>query len=313
MWPRHTYISLVLIVPLVVAGCGNENGGGEDGADTDDLEVVDTGDTHEPDTLTDTVEDMPLDEEVEDVEAEDSWEEEVRVPGCGDGILDTDLGEVCDDGNSVTEPCDTTDEAPCLSDCTLDMSLCGNTDIDLGEMCDDGDDDSMDECTTSCNFNTHDIGAPCACTAGCQALNFTAGTIEGCGAASFHADSTRTLACVRSSRDDTHGVEVYGARGFCTLLAVGCTGTLCFMVPTTGDVDAFDCPAGNAVLTEERSLMGMIITAKSCHPVCDSQDDCRWNATELSGSPFEGRCGQYACLSMGDGGESICVDPRNST
>ncbi|MBW2264519.1 MAG: hypothetical protein JRG91_21345, partial [Deltaproteobacteria bacterium] len=197
-------------------------------------------------------------------------------------------------------------------DCSALMAPCPSGAVNPGEQCDDGDSDTMNICTTSCTLNIRSIGSPCQCTSGCDVLDFTAGTLVGCDNAIPHADSSRTLACVRSSRDSTRGIDVQAASGFCTLLAVGCTGTLCYMVPTTGDVDLFTCPAGSAILTEVRVMMGMTITAKSCHPLCWTDADCRWNAVEDGSSPWSGSCGAYECLPMGAGGQNVCVDPRNS-
>jgi cysteine-rich repeat protein len=224
-------------------------------------------------------------------------------------------GEVCDDGDTVTEPCDTTDVTACLSDCSLLMASCGNGSLDPGEACDDGDADSFDACTTSCTVNDHHIGAPCRCTgSGCSALDFTAGTITGCSAMSGLEDSTRTLGCVRSSYDSTYSVSVYGAEGYCTLMAISCTGSwMCVFAPTTGDVSRFACPSGYVVATETRVELGMTITTKSCMVACTSDRDCRWNAEELSGSPWYPGCGEWRCIPRGDGGAYICGDDRNYT
>ncbi len=59
---------------------------------------------------------------------------------CGDGVTQTELGEVCDDGN--TESGD-----GCSADCTSDES-CGNGITDVGEDC-DGEDWCTDDCRDS--------------------------------------------------------------------------------------------------------------------------------------------------------------------
>lgn len=48
---------------------------------------------------------------------------------CGDGQIDRDLNEVCDDGNNVSGD-------GCESDCTLPVVRCGNFVVDPGEECD---------------------------------------------------------------------------------------------------------------------------------------------------------------------------------
>ncbi len=270
------------------------------------------GDAAEDDEGPDAGEDAAGEDAPEDVSDEDADDDAILF-GCGNGVVEPLLGEVCDDGNVVREACGTTDPAACLADCSARMAACMSGAFDPGEQCDDGDRDTMNSCTTSCTLNIHSIGSPCQCTSGCGGLDFTAGTIVGCDLAIPYANSSRTLACVRSARDATHGIDVFAASGFCTLLAVGCTGTFCYMVPTTGDVDLFTCPPGSAVLTEVRVMMGMTITAKSCHPLCWTDADCRWNAVEDGSSPWSGSCGAYECLPLGAGGQSICADPRNTT
>ncbi len=312
------YVGFFLTAALLVAagGCKETKSGPDDTA-TDseqDTAQTDTGtdapeDTAVEDTVEDTVEeDTVVEDTVVEDTVEDTVEEEVVTGGCGDGTVN--MGEQCDDGDTETEPCDATGEL-CAADCSMRLDLCGNASDDVGEQCDDGDDDSTDDCTTSCTVNDHGIGAPCSCTGGsCSVLDFTAGTIVGCDAIVSLADSSRTLGCVRSANDTTYGVQVYMAQGYCTLIAVGCSGALCFMVPTTGDVATFSCPAGYVEATDERTQMGMTITSKSCLVACDSDIDCRWNEAEAPDSPWTGSCGQYGCLPVGDAGELACTDDR---
>lgn len=68
-----------------------------------------------------------------------------RMEGvCGDGIVDSLCGEMCDDGN--TDDCDT-----CSSDCMRTRG-CGNGLVDwaCGESCDDGNAVNDDACTNAC-------------------------------------------------------------------------------------------------------------------------------------------------------------------
>jgi len=60
---------------------------------------------------------------------------------CGDGNLDVDLGEQCDDGNTV-------DGDGCSSECILEK--CGDGELDTGEECDDGNTQSGDGCSAEC-------------------------------------------------------------------------------------------------------------------------------------------------------------------
>jgi fibro-slime domain-containing protein len=100
-------------------------------------------------------------------------------PYCGDGIVQTDLGEVCDDGNRLSgdgcapncklvEPYFT-----CPSQggkCTSTIA-CGNSKREPGEECDDGNTNSNDGCTSACklepNYRCPTPGQPCQSTGSC--------------------------------------------------------------------------------------------------------------------------------------------------
>ena len=76
-------------------------------------------------------------------------------PACGNGILEE--GEVCDDGDTVTNVCDygQTECTVCAADCTEqpgDTSFCGDTSVDAanGEECDDGNTVDGDGCSSLC-------------------------------------------------------------------------------------------------------------------------------------------------------------------
>lgn len=73
---------------------------------------------------------------------------------CGDGELDASLGETCDDGNTITEVCDRSDEScvVCTSTCTeAPGAICtdGVHEPEF-EACDDGNEDDVDLCTNAC-------------------------------------------------------------------------------------------------------------------------------------------------------------------
>ncbi len=63
---------------------------------------------------------------------------------CGNGIVDFQVGEVCDDGNTVSGD-------GCNSDCRSGEG-CGNGIVDPGEECDDGDNDNNDRCRNDCKI-----------------------------------------------------------------------------------------------------------------------------------------------------------------
>ncbi|MBN1770201.1 MAG: hypothetical protein JXB32_02975 [Deltaproteobacteria bacterium] len=231
---------------------------------------------------------------------------------CGNGVVEP--GEVCDDGNTVTEWCEDDNSEACLSDCSLLSATCGNGRLDPGEMCDDGDPDSFDECTTSCTMNDLGIGAPCRCIEGCAELDFSAGAIVGCEFVDAPPDEVANVACLRGLRNPLLPLEVYAAEGYCTWMAIGCESAamICSTVPQFGDVERFECPAGYVERSIVWAAMDTVITVAYCAKPCASQRDCRWNAVEEEGSPWAGQCGQWTCISTGDGSESFCDDPRNT-
>ncbi len=61
---------------------------------------------------------------------------------CGDGMVDRDVGEVCDDGNILGGD-------DCSPDCRS-RETCGNGTLDPGEACDDGNNVSGDGCRADC-------------------------------------------------------------------------------------------------------------------------------------------------------------------
>ena len=91
---------------------------------------------------------------------------------CGNLVVDAELGEECDDGNTVDgDTCSSTcqtaavcgngeiedgeecDGTPgCTSSCTLESAICGNGTIEEGEACDDGNIADGDSCTSTCQL-----------------------------------------------------------------------------------------------------------------------------------------------------------------
>lgn len=66
---------------------------------------------------------------------------------CGNGIVEKELGESCDDKNLVSgDGC----SKICLQEGGASGSVCGNGDIGLGEMCDDGNTANGDGCSSQC-------------------------------------------------------------------------------------------------------------------------------------------------------------------
>lgn len=68
-------------------------------------------------------------------------------PHCGDGIVDTDFGETCDDGLNLGGAA-----SECAPGCQGVGSACGDgvLQTDAGEQCDDGNTTSLDGCSEDC-------------------------------------------------------------------------------------------------------------------------------------------------------------------
>ncbi|WP_437941066.1 hypothetical protein [Sorangium sp. So ce341] len=83
---------------------------------------------------------------------------------CGDGTIDTDLGEVCDDGNMEGGD-------GCSANCRS-KEPCGDGIIDKGEVCDDANSVGGDGCSADCRSNevcgngVPDSGEACDCGTG---------------------------------------------------------------------------------------------------------------------------------------------------
>ena len=66
---------------------------------------------------------------------------------CGNGKVETELGESCDDKNNKNgDGCSN----QCLHEGAVSSVVCGNGDVGLGEMCDDGNTANGDGCSSQC-------------------------------------------------------------------------------------------------------------------------------------------------------------------
>jgi hypothetical protein len=238
---------------------------------------------------------------------------------CGDGFVDADGGEHCDDSNTATESCRTPPAESCVRDCSVRQDTCGDGtpqdgtggQPDYGEDCDDGDTDSFDECTTSCVENDHDIGAPCRCEgSGCSMGDPTAGTIVNCG--SVVVPTGAVLACFRSGT--LLGNNLYFPAGFCGVYASRCSGIGCIGLGHGGNIGDYDrftsCPDGT-VLVQQTFREGVLIElrTKTCQLECRTDAECRWNEYD----DYWSACGQYTCMdSVSTPGHRVCFDSRSS-
>ena len=116
----------------------------------------------------------------------------IQIGGCGDGVIDKNKGEICDDGNVVNG--NMVDGKFVLDTCSHDCQStqeCGNEIQDIGEACDHGKYNgvSADPCDINCQIRSKvcgdgivDIGEQCdpgmLDSAGCN--SFLAGPALGC-------------------------------------------------------------------------------------------------------------------------------------
>ncbi len=74
----------------------------------------------------------------------DHFCDRVKQCACGNGVLDLDNGEECDDGNNI-------DGDGCNAECVIEF--CGDGTINnINEQCDDGNQNDDDQCTNDCTF-----------------------------------------------------------------------------------------------------------------------------------------------------------------
>ena len=232
---------------------------------------------------------------------------------CGNGVLDE--GEICDDGNNLTEYPDQNGaygENDCIDDCSMALATCNDGVLDDGEDCDDGNADSKDECTTSCTANH--MGAHAACTVFQDGMevdplfNISEGDIMNCDAATPPAGMA--VGCNRSWEYIGNNL-VYAPGGDCQIIALKCDGDLCPPGPI-GDYDAVDsCPADHVLIDKVIDGGGGIPTIRSkvCLRACVSDRDCRWNEADT----YWGGPGEFRCTTTPlSGGQRVCNDARNN-
>ena len=104
--------------------------------------------------------------------ATDSSSTNVEGSVCGDGVVDPDVGEVCDDGNTVSGD-------GCSADCKS-TEVCGNGIKDKGEACDDGNKVSGDGCSANCKSREYCGNGILDPGEECDNGNFNSG--DGCSA-----------------------------------------------------------------------------------------------------------------------------------
>ena len=231
-------------------------------------------------------------------------------PDCGNGILDD--GEICDDGNKVTEypPYAAGD---CIDDCSMVLATCNDGIVDPGEDCDDGNPDSMDACTTSCTVNHMGVNAACTVYKDGEEIDpqfdVSEGDIQNCDAVEPVAGTE--VGCNRSWEYIGNN-KVYAPAGDCQMISLKCMGGAICPAGPIGDYDAVsECPAGHVLIdkTIEGDAVIPTLLSRVCLRACVSDRDCRWNEADTYWmGPGEYRC-QTTPLS---GGQTVCNDARNN-
>lgn len=197
-------------------------------------------------------------------DAEDAPEDcnlEPSGPACGDGNLDVEEGEACDDGNSLPgDGCNgvcaienyfecPTPGQPCVS-----TIVCGDGVIGPGEACDDGNATSGDGCNDGCNtvevgFRCREAGQPCIEVFVCGDGRVDAN--EGC--------------------DDGNNDEGDGCSPRCKLeIGFKCDGNPSVCTPTT---------CGDSIVEGSESCDdGNDVPFDGCSGICQAEPDCSGGA-----------------------------------
>jgi hypothetical protein len=300
---------------MILVGCGGKSetegdaDSPEDLADPGEEPGLDALDI--PESEADDGGDFDEENQADASDAAEAGEDVVEEPAgpCGNGIVEAELGEKCDDGNRETEFCGRRED--CLGDCSLQIGSCGDRvfDPEAGEQCDGSAPENTLECTSSCNINDHGIGAPCRCISNCDEPAFWLRTSEGCESVPTEGTGGESV-CIETMTFPPFG-SIYGAEGYCTLMALRCEGdpTTCDIIsPEPGDIDALSCPGGSYERMLVAVAFGATFTIKLCSKICTSDSECRWNAWDEE----EGECGMERCFQVPEEPEtSICVDERN--
>ncbi len=160
------------------------------------------------------------------------------------------------------------------------------------------------------------IGTACSCSADgdsvCDLMGVplvNGGIISGCDSVPAVWTGAER-ACQRSYPGELSGATYY-ANGFCTLMAVDCTGNSLVCNPAMfGDyANMQSCPKNTVLLdysidVDVMGVQGTLYT-KSCAPGCETDEDCR----NTEDDPVLGDKTQYQCLDRD--GVRFCQDPRN--
>jgi len=225
-------------------------------------------------------------------DAPDNCELMPSGPACGDGEINLDPPEPCDDGNSLPgDGCSGTcviepyHECPTPGELCVSTIICGDSMVGPGEACDDGNNDDGDGCNAACRLV--ELGFRCPREGGvCEKIPFCGDGItdsnEGCDDGDREGDD----GC-----DETCRLEI----GFkCEGEPSACSPTDCGDTVTEG---AESCDDGNDVPFD------------GCSSICRSEPACREGACTSScgdGIVLNEDCDD-GNLRNGDGCSSECT------
>jgi cysteine-rich repeat protein len=197
------------------------------------------------------------------------------------------------------------DAAACIDDCSLVLSLCGNGTVDAGEACDDGNQDSYDDCTTSCTINDKNYHAPCKrmCNQNCD-TDVSSGTFTGCDNVEVPVGAEGV--CYVSTKFQL--APRHFAEGECAATAQTCSGGI-LCPPNIGDYNMLtECPAGTTLVDRTTMAAGITVKTKVCQKTCETDADCRWNAFDSVWAAS----GEFRCQVTANSNDvKICADAQN--
>jgi fibro-slime domain-containing protein len=269
-------------------------------------------------------------------------------PTCGDGHVDLEIGEVCDDGNTLAgDGCAGTckliepnsscppEGGPCTS-----TVQCGNGVRDTGESCDDGNTAAGDGCVANCRaveagYFCPTAGQPCQQLQNCGDGHITTGELcddgntaggDGCSEACQVEEGWRCSArtgCARIARcgdgvvadsegcDDGNEIPLDGCSAQCRVEGSW------WSCPTPGQPCVDNAVCGNGVLEKEEVCDdGDTDGGDGCSPTCTLEDGWQCRVPGRDCVPLCGDSnivpGKEQCddgnATSGDGCSSTCIE-----
>jgi len=243
----------------------------------------------------------------------DNCDENCQQEKCGNGQLDADFGEECDDGPGNS---DTTPNA-CRTNCKL--PTCGDGIIDGGapfnEQCDDGNTSNNDRCLATCIPATCGDGVICS-AAGCN--TGPAGGVEQCDDGNQQNNDACLTTCATNVCGDSFvnpAVEACDEGGETATCDDDCTAVSCGD-GNTNQAAGEQCDTGgaSATCTDQCTIVGCgdgVVTTAAGEECDDGNtndnDVCPGNCKDaVCGDGFT--CSDAACTSGPGGGAEFCDD-----